>query len=390
MRCPKCGNEVNDSNQFCPYCGARLVKKDEQAIRFIKEIRLKQISFVMNRLLNISTIIAIVFAIIGVFGPVILTTDNTEIGGLQWFSSTGWRYLNEGLIAIGPFYTTFALYILLFLIVITIGAFGIYKAINGIRRNEECKTIPHIISLSLVHSVYSAFVNNFYYEYTSQGDYYFEAGSGWGVTVYSLAIPLFIIALMIYLVMKAVLTASNNKKIVRHIFALVSTFALASSISSIYTILAYQDIEIFRYEAYGTLKYFEVISNMPINVITLIIISFILSTLLMGIIIAFVITTLRNLVKYDKINRPLLLSLGISQAVIVFMLIIIEVLFGNAVNSIEGWSYNFFHLTSNFILIILASMLVLGFSIAIFAMGEDKKVDDNIIDQKVISKDIEE
>lgn len=389
MKCPKCGNEVNENNQYCPYCGQRLTNPDDQAKKLVKEIRLKQTSFIMNRLLNISSIIAIVFAIIGVFGPVISFEgiDNPDIGGLQWFSYQGWNMLNEGQITVGPFYLTFALYILFFIGVIAIGAFGIYKSINSLRRNEECKTIPHIIGLMLTQSVYSALIYNFYYDYAQEGEYYYEAGSGWGETIYSLAIPLFIIALIVFLIMKAVLTSDNNKRVVKRIFALICSFSLTSSITTVYKFLAYQDYAIGRYEASGTLRYFEEIPNMPPQVASLVIVAFVLGTLLIGVIIAFAITTLRNLIKYDKVNRSLIFTLGLAQAAIVLAMLIVDIIFGNSLNLIEGWSNNFPHIITDFSLLLLESSMVLGFSIAIFAMGEDKPRNEMIIDQEVVEKE---
>lgn len=35
MKCPKCDREINDDNIYCPYCGARVVKNDEQVLKEI-------------------------------------------------------------------------------------------------------------------------------------------------------------------------------------------------------------------------------------------------------------------------------------------------------------------------------------------------------------------
>ena len=107
MKCPKCDREINDDNIYCPYCGSRVVKSNEQILKEIKNLRRVAFIHVFNRILNISTFAAVIFMIIGLFGPILIddSLSSNGIGGLSWFAFDGWRLLNNGVISIGPFIT---------------------------------------------------------------------------------------------------------------------------------------------------------------------------------------------------------------------------------------------------------------------------------------------
>ena len=390
MKCPRCNREINEDNQYCPYCGQRIVRSEEEIMmKEIRDFRMKQFTIIMNRVLNIATIIAVVFAIIGLFGPVIsvpTVNGDMQIGGLGWFTYEGWTMLNDGIITVGPFYLTFVLYILMLVGVIGVSVHALFKSINALRKHEECHTAPHIIFLSLIHHVYSAFLYCFYYEYEETVNGYYEVGADWGSTVYGVAIPLFTIGLIAYLIMKSVING-DKKKIVKTVFALVSSFAVLNFIEVVFAVLGFQDLHIDEQDAFGTLHYFDLVGDMPGNVAALIIMMFIFGLLYIGVAITLGITTIRNLVKYDKIDRKLFLSLAISSAVITFTMLILNSIFGFSCNDIPGFENNVLFANSNLLLMLFASMSALGLGIAIFAMGEDKKVDSNIIDAEVIDKD---
>lgn len=389
MKCPRCQREVNDDNQFCPYCGQRLLKEDEQAIKEVKEFKRKLFVSILNRILNISTFVAILFAIIGIFGPVLeLEGSNAtyNIGGLSWFSYEGWMMLRDGRISIGPFITTFTLYILTFIFVILISAHGIYKAINALKRRSECSTVPHILALSLVHAIYSSIVSNFYYEYIYRDGSSYATGSSWGEVVYSVAIPLFTIALMVLLIGKAVFTG-RSKTIVSQVFAITSSLLLANCISGAFTTLGFQEFNIGEQDLFGTLHYFDLYYGLSAGVATSIFVMFILGVLLIAVAVTLYITTIRNLVKKETINRPLFLILSISSAVIATAMVVDAIVFSVLINFEEGFSNYYFFLNESLLAILGASYLAMGFGIAIFAIGEDKPVNDNIIDQEVIEKD---
>ena len=389
MKCPRCQNEINETDQYCPHCGHRIVHQDARELRQIKEAKYRQLSFIMNRLLNIFTLIAVIFAIIGIFGPVIGYSGNTtklEIGGLYWFTYEGWVHLEDGIISIGPFYTTFALYIITFIAVMALGALAIARAINSLRRHEECHTIPHIIGLAVIYRVYTAFLYNFYYEYVSNTAGQFVTDAEWGSTLYTLAIPLFTIALIILLIMKAVLTGTS-KKIIRQVFTLVASFSVLNMIESVYTVLGVQDITINERVVFGSLHYFDVARGMPIEPTITVLVAFIFGSILLVSSVALGIINIRNLVKKDSINRILFLILACINNVAVLALLINNIIFGNTANMIEGWYDNIFYLNEDLLLLFLTNLMALGLAIATFFIKEDKQVeDDGIIDQEVVEK----
>lgn len=391
MKCPRCQREVNEDNQFCPYCGQRLLNRNEKEIKEIKDFRKKLFITILNRILNISTFVAVLFAVIGIFGPILEiegASSTYNIGGLSWFSYEGWMMLKDGRISVGPFYTTFVLYIITFILVILISAHTIYKAINTLRRNEECSTIPHIIVLSIVHAFYSSIVSNFYYEYIYRDGASYSTGSSWGQTVYSVAIPLFLIALIVLLIGKAVFSG-RTKTIVTHIFATISSFLLVNCISGTFTSLGIQDFNIGEQYLFGTLHYFDIISSVSVEVATSIMVMFILGLVFVGLVVSLFIITIRNLVKKDSINRPLFLALSIAIASIATLMLANEIYFGVVINFVDGFYDNFFFLNESLLAILGASYLAMGFGIAIFVIGEDKPVDNNIIDQEVVEKESE-
>ena len=385
MKCPRCQNEVNDENQFCPYCGERLKKPEDHISQELKEIRLKQVSFVMNRILNIAANIAVVFTIIGLFGPVI-STSYADIGGLSWFAYEGWVFLNDGAITQGPFYTTFSFYLLLIVLVITVSSHALYKAINGIRRKEDCKVVPHIILLSIAHRVYSAIVYSFYYERISYPGGAYETSSAWGSTLYGLTIPLFTVGLIVFLIMKTFFTGTT-KKTVSHIFALVSAFILLNSIGTSFTYLGFMNTNSKEDGVFGIWRYFEFGNNYPAHVVGIIIATFILGLIAMGIMIAYGIITIKNLVKHDNIARKTNLILAICFMGVTSVIFVLDMIFGFALNGVND-VYTFIPLFSTDLAAVLfVAFFVLGLSIAMYAMNADKKIDnDNIIDQEVVEK----
>ena len=386
MKCPRCQKEVNDDNIYCPYCGSRLPQKEDPALKELNEVRKLIFVKVMNRLLNIATIIAVVFAIVGIFGPVISTTGGTatnDIGGLYWFSYQGWLMLRDGQLSVGPFITTFVLYVLTLGGVISLGALAITRAINSLRRREECKTTPHIFGMLIMHRVYCAFVNNFYYENINNATYSYQTGGGWGETLFNFAIPLFTIALFVYIIVKAVFT-KDAKIIVSRILAIIGASSLLSLIGSSFTVLGFQDLDIPEQVVFGTLHYFEV-ASVPAMPALIIWIMFGLGVLLIGTTIALGITTIRNLVKYDTINRKLFFNLSLAAAAIGLAMLVVDIVFGAFVNQIDGYANNIFHITGDVMLIFVATQMVLGFGIALTCIKE-KPADPNIIDVEVIDK----
>ena len=392
MKCPNCGREINDDNQYCPYCGNRIPPREEVIIdQQIREIRFKQFSYIMNRILNIATIVAIVFCIIGIFGPAIdvpTSSGTLQVGGMSWFVYEGWVLLNDGVITVGPFYLTFVLYLIMVSSVIALSVHAMFKTINALRRREECHTIPHIIGLTLIYRIYSAFLYCFYYEYEKTANSYYEVGSGWGSTVYGVAIPLFTIGLIAFYIMKRALT-DTKKEVVKVVFALISSFVLANSIEVAFAVLGFQDLHIGEQVAFGTLHYFDVCKDVPGNVVALIVTIFIFGLLFIATSATLLVTTIRNLVKYDKIDAKLFFILSTSNAGISLLLLIFELAFGFKCNDIPGFKDNVLFSNSNMLLLFFASLLALGFGIAIFAMSHtDKKpTDSNIIDVEVFDKD---
>ena len=386
MKCPRCQKEVNDDNIYCPYCGSRLPQKEDPALKELNEVRKLIFVKIMNRLLNIATIIAVVFAIVGIFGPVISTTGGTatnDIGGLYWFSYQGWLMLRDGQLSVGPFITTFVLYVLTLGGVISLGALAITRAINSLRRREECKTTPHIFGMLIMHRVYCAFVNNFYYENINNATYSYQTGGGWGETLFNFAIPLFTIALFVYIIVKAVFT-KDARIIVSRILAIIGATSLLSLIGSSFTVLGFQDLDIPEQVVFGTLHYFEV-ASVPAMPALIIWIMFGLGALLIGTTIALGITTIRNLVKYDTINRKLFFNLSLAAAAIGLAMLVVDIVFGAFVNQIDGYANNIFHITGDVMLIFVATQMVLGFGIALTCIKE-KPADPNIIDVEVIDK----
>ena len=386
MKCPRCQKEVSDDNIYCPYCGSRLPQKEDPALKELNEVRKLIFVKVMNRLLNIATIIAVVFAIVGVFGPVISTTwgiATNDIGGLYWFSYQGWLMLQDGQLAVGPYITTFVLYILTVGGVISLGSLAITRAINSLRRREECKTVPYIFGMLIIHRVYCAFVNCFYYENVYNSNYSYSTGGGWGETLFNFAIPLFTIALFVYIIVKAIFT-KDAKIIVSRILAIIGASSLLSLIGSSFTVLGTQDVNLTEQIVLGTLRYFETnnVGAMPALIIW---IMFGLGVLFVGTSIALGITTIRNLVKSDTIDRKLFLNLSIANAVIGLAMLIVDIVFGAFVNQIEGLESYIFHISGDVMLIFLGTQMVLGFGIALSCIKE-KPADPNIIDAEVIEK----
>ena len=388
MKCPRCQREVNDENAYCPYCGAKLPHHDNPAEKELLEMRKNMFLTILHRIMNISTIVAVVFAIIGLFGPVISVEGGTatlDIGGLYWFSFEGWYMLRDGQLSIGPFITTFILYLLTLGGIISLSAYAITRAINSIRRREECKTVPHIVGITIIHRIYSAFVSCFYYESVYNNYYEYETGSGWGETVFNVAIPLFIIALIVYLIGRATFTR-KPKVIISRVFSVISAFTLLGSIGMAFACLGFQDLNIPEQVVYGTLHYFEV-ANVPSAPAVFIFLMFGLGILLIASFVALGVTVIRDLVKSDSINRKRFLALAITSAAIGLLMFIINIAFGAVVNQIDGYGDNIFHLGGNILGIFAATQFVLGLAIATSCIKEDAPVDENIIDAEVIEKE---
>ena len=386
MKCPRCQREVNDDNQFCPYCGQKLPHKVDPVTKEYNEMRKQIFMRIMNRIMNIATIVAVIFTVIGVFGPVIQLTYNYatyDIGGLYWFSYEGWLYLRDGQLSIGPFITTFVLYIMTVAGVVTLSSLAMTKAINSLRKREECKTVPHLILLAVIYRVYSAFINCFYYASISSAYDQTSTGSAWGESLYTVALPLFTIAFIAYVIVKAIFTR-DSKIIVTRIFTIISSFVLLNMIGNAFTTLAYIDINNTSQTTLGILRYFEEF-QIPATSAVIILSLFGLGILFLATIIALGLINIRNLAKNDSINRKTFLILSICAASIAFIMFILDIVFGTTVNQIPGLENCIFGLSESIILMLLSTQLTLGFAIAVSCIKE-KVEDPNIIDVEVIDK----
>ena len=183
--------------------------------------------------------------------------------------------------------------------------------------------------------------------------------------------------------MKAVFT-KDAKIIVSRVLAIIGASSLLSLIGSSFTVLGAQDYDLTEQIVYGTLHYFET-ASVPAMPALIIWIMFGLGVLFVGICIALGITTIRNLVKYDTIDRKLFLNLSIANAVIGLAMLIVDIVFGAFVNQIEGLESYIFHISGDVMLIFLGTQMVLGFGIALSCIKE-KPADPNIIDAEVIEK----
>ena len=384
MKCPRCQKEVNDDNQFCPYCGQKLPHKEDPLTKEYNEMRKQLFIRIMNRIMNIATIVAVIFTVIGVFGPVIELTYNYatyDIGGLYWFSYEGWLYLQDGKLSIGPFITTFVLYIITVAGVVTLSSLAMTRAINSLRKKEECKTVPHLILLAIIYRVYSAFVSCFYYASISGAYDQTSTGSAWGESLYTFALPIFTIAFIAYIIVKAIFTR-DSKIIVTRIFTIISSFVLLNMIGNAFTTLAYIDVDFTSQTTLGILRYFEEyqISTVPAVIIFSL---FGLGIVFLATIITLGIINIRNLAKNDSINRKAFLTLSICAASIGLIMFILTIVFGAYVNQIPGLENCIFGLSESIVLILLSTQIVLGLAIAVSCIKE-KKEDPNIIDVEVI------
>ena len=167
---------------------------------------------------------------------------------------------------------------------------------------------------------------------------------------------------------------------------MISGFSAINSIGYAFACLGFQDLDIPEQVVFGTLHYFEA-ANVPLAPAIIILSMFGLGLLLVVSFITLGITTIRNLVKYDSINRKQFLALAIVSASIGTLMLILDVSFGAVVNEIEGFYNNIFHLGGNILAIFAITQFILGLSIATYCIKEDKPVDDNIIDVEVFDKE---
>ncbi|MCR4879830.1 MAG: zinc-ribbon domain-containing protein [Bacilli bacterium] len=391
MKCPRCQKEVNDDNQFCPYCGQKLHNEDNLYVKQLKEARFNQFSFIMNRILNIATFISVLFVLIGIFGPILTfsnATTSVNIGGLEWFAYSGWRMLQDGMISVGPFYLTFVLYIVISLASVGLVVHAVYTAINSLRKNDKCKTVPHIIVLSIARHIYSAIIYNFYYEemYSAYG--MISYGDGWGDTTYYVTIPFFTIGLIAYLIVRA-LHEHDTKVTLTTIFGLICSFSFINLFNNAFILLSYQNIHTGEAFTYGTLHYFDILSNPTTSEALCIILMEVLGALVIINGVIYAIFTIKKLVKHEKINKELTLVCAINNFVFVIAMLVINGMFGSVVNAARGSNNIYFSIHGNLLGLLFSSLLILGLSIAMFALNVHKKddVNNNVIDQPVIEKE---
>lgn len=393
MYCPNCGKEVKPTDKFCPYCGARLIKEETPEEKELKRARADLFSNVMNKILCIASFFVVLMAVIGVFGPTIsysnyIDYSRLEIGGIYWFISTGYEMLNQGAISVGPYYLTLVLYIASSISIILLGAYMVYKSINDLRNNAKFSSYPLFFLMVFIRRIYVALVENFYYEYIENTGGYLEAGSGWGETAFEVGIPLFIIALIVYLIGR-VSFSKDSKKIGTVVMLLIPSLLLLGQFSNMFTILGFRDYHINETVLYGTLHYFDAFQGeAPMNVVITVLVAFALGILATITIVAYIVSTIRKVIKGENINRRLVLILAILLNVFSFGMLASSIVFSFNVNNVPGFYDNAFYLNGSISGFCFTSLVVLGLSIAVYTMNVDMEDNDsNIIDQEVEFKE---
>lgn len=171
------------------------------------------------------------------------------------------------------------------------------------------------------------------------------------------------------------------------LFALATGLIALNSLTLPLTSVGYQNIDTLEQNGHGTLKYFEVFDSLPASSITTLVIALIVGLLLVASLVGYAIITIRDLVKDDKVNRKLVLTLGISISALSIILLIVDLVFGFTLNDINGGVSYLPHLTTDLASILFISQAITGLSIAIFAIKADENNEDsNVIDQEVIEK----
>ena len=380
MRCPNCGHENDTDSKFCKNCGRELPQYDfaKEAFMNAQRIRRLRMNVVTNRILLIASIISLVLVFVSVFLPVLVRNTSSythEYGGFAWFIKLGWDALNKGQIAIGPFILTFILYIINAFITFAGGAFALNSIIKSFRTRQGFKAVQFMLLIFISNYIYISFINNFYYEYYSLGNAYYEARSGYGETFFSLASTAFFLPFMFHLIINALFHEDKWDR-VKIILAVIPAYLIFTTYSEYFVSTGFTDYSIYERYIFGISRYLDpaaITRNMPAAPLILNVLTFIFALVSFASSIALFSTIVYSMYKKDNINSDLLLKFSIVHAASVTGLITSSIIYAESLNDLVEISNVHIDFNTSLLSFIFHATIMLAISIVIYVKDRNKK-----------------
>ena len=380
MRCPNCHNEIDDDSKFCPRCGSKITSMEDLVRQQINlSIKRMRFSYLLNRALNIVSIIAVIFMIIGISGPILNKYDG--IGGVAWFSKTGIDLYKAGGLMTGPFFTTMVIYFISLAATIGLGIWIISNSITSLRKREKFKSIIPMMIIIVLYTIYESSIYNFHYEYVGASNAY-ETRISWGNTVFSLGYTLFIFTYAFYLIGDIVYSKTKAQRVV-YILTLLGSYFIFNRSTSIFTSVGFRNYHSGAVYCLGTthyIDYFYATINQLVTVDVYIINCLELLLFMFSIfpIVYYAYYQQKNM----KINTTLLLIIATINIALIIGIYVMSSLFANDVNTMSGMYDMTFYLNYELIAVAFSNVLFLIFMVIAKCYDSKKVKNIEIIDNK--------
>ena len=387
MRCPKCGYENEEGAETCKACGAdfKQIENEKRAI-LIKEIKRMQFNFVSSRIILVASFLSLILLIISLCLPAIhlpSVPTRLDIGGILWFTKEGFESLRNGEITVGPFFTTFIIYILVFIITILCSVFALNSIFKTFAKRGTFKGIQYILIGIIANAFYQGVLNAFNYHYEFINNSLYASSELIGAILFDIASFIFLIPLCVHIIGNNMFMGKKeNKQLVY--FATIIGFFLLRNYDNFFTTIGVINYGSNMLLVEGLFKYFDRSSitygmNMQ-TAIPLIFCIIFAGILLLIALFSFLYTTY-SFYKRAEINAKRYFILATVNTTSFVGYLVSGIFFSINLNTNQGFYDNYFYINS--FLIITAAIVILMQVFA--AIGYYKSKQNNVTTSTTIN-----
>lgn len=379
MRCPRCGHENDDNAKFCSNCGQRFVSsEDMERMAQARQMRRVQFNMLTNRLLMYASILSLILVFVSVFLPTLswpYSGMNVDLGGMGWFINVGWNYLKNGDIAVGPFYTTFILYIIDIAATFGLGTMALTSIFKSFFKKTPFKASSYIILIIIINLIYQSIFMNFYYEYYSIGNKYYATSTGWGLSLLDYARLVFFLPFLVNLSLSGIFASNRNQRLIV-LLTVISSYFTLTNYSDFFTSTGLISPDGNEYYLYGALRYLssDAFRNQLLGGSFVTIMGVFIFALIALLSSAFTLVYVsRSIYKTETVNTKVFLALAITQFLSMVGIVVCSMLFGKYVGELSYFINYRCYFNLSLIMIIIYNTLMLVFAITIFFKNQPIK-----------------